>query len=477
MRRTSIYLQMFTMTMVLLLISFLITGTLLFGFMGSYLTSRYEKDLDNIARQVVDMTVYAGTNNSVSPELYTLNVNAVSRSTGTEVFVLNANGEVVLTTIGSFSGTIRETYTKDFLKGKTATYRGTLDGVFSTDVLTVARPIVYMEKVAGGVLVSIPTPEVTSIRSEILKIFICNVVLVALISAICIYFLSKRITKPLAKLSEAARLIASGDLKKRVFIDADNEIGELGETFNYMAESIDELETMRSSFIANVSHDLRTPMTTIIGFIQGIMDGTIPEEKQNWYLSIVLDESKRLSRIVTDLLDLSKLEQGSFQIEKRAFDLNELVRLNIIKFEKRITEKNIRLTVGFEKEHLYVLADKDAIQRVLTNLLDNAIKFTPEDGYIDVHAGEKDGHAYLSLENSGAGIEKKELLHIFDRFYKTDKSRSKDKSGAGLGLYIVKSIIKAHGEKIWAESEPGEFTRFTFTLKPSGENDKKTEEA
>ena len=229
---------------------------------------------------------------------------------------------------------------------------------------------------------------------------------------------------------------------------------------------------MRSSFIANVSHDLRTPMTTIIGFVEGIMDGTIPEEKRQWYLSIVLDESRRLSRIVTDLLDLSKLEQGSFNIEPREFDINELMRLSIIKFEKRITEKNISLTVGFETENMRVDADKDAIQRVITNLFDNAIKFTPEGGFIDVNTGVKDGSAYVSIQNSGLGIEKKDLMHIFDRFYKSDKSRSLDKNGAGLGLYIVKSIIQAHGERVWAESEPGEFTRFSFTLAKANEKKK-----
>ncbi len=309
-------------------------------------------------------------------------------------------------------------------------------------------------------------------RIEVLKIFVFNVAFVAVFVAIFVYLISKRITKPLSELTSAAKSIAGGDFKRRVNIDTENEFSELGDTFNNMADSIEQLENMRSSFIANVSHDLRTPMTTIIGFVEGIMDGTIPEEKRQWYLSIVLDESRRLSRIVTDLLDLSKLEQGSFNIEPREFDINELMRLSIIKFEKRITEKNISLTVGFETENMRVDADKDAIQRVITNLFDNAIKFTPEGGFIDVNTGVKDGSAYVSIQNSGLGIEKKDLMHIFDRFYKSDKSRSLDKNGAGLGLYIVKSIIQAHGERVWAESEPGEFTRFSFTLARANEKKK-----
>ena len=355
-------------------------------------------------------------------------------------------------------------------------FHGTLGGIYPTSMLTVAEPILYQGKVVGGVFVSVPTPEITRIRTEILRIFLISVALVTVIAAISMYFLSKKITKPLSKLNAAAKNIADGNYSQRVEISTQNEISELVDTFNHMTESIEQLEHMRSSFIANVSHDLRTPMTTIIGFVEGILDGTIPEEKRAMYLGIVLDESKRLSRIVTDLLDLSKMEQGSFQIEKSSFDINELIRLTIIKAERRITDKEIQLTVGFSKDRLPVYADKDATARVLTNLLDNAIKFTQEKGFIDVQAGEKDGKAYVSVQNSGMGIEKKDLLHIFDRFYKTDKSRSKDKNGAGLGLYIVKSILQAHGERIWAESEPGEYTRFTFTLERAEEKRKQAEE-
>ncbi len=481
MRRKSIYIQLFTAVMALFAVGFVLTGTLLFNFMGSYLTSHQEKRLDNIARQMVDMTIYlAGAGQRLPADAYRMNINAVAESTGTEIIVLDGNGRSVVSSIEGFDGTLKEKYIEDILDGKGGTYRGSLDGVFKSEALTVARPIWYQGTVVGGVLVSIPTPEVTKMRMEVLKIFALNVAVVTVFVAFFVYFISKRITKPLSVLRDAAKSIAEGDFKRRVYIEADSELTELGETFNHMATSIEQLEHMRSSFIANVSHDLRTPMTTIIGFVEGILDGTIPQEKHAWYLSVVLDESKRLSRIVTDLLDLSKLEQGSFSIEKRDFDVNELLRLSIIKFEKRITEKRIQLTVGFESENLRVYADKDAVQRVVTNLFDNAIKFTPEGGFIDIQTGVKENRAFVSIQNSGAGIEKKDLMHIFDRFYKSDKSRSQDKNGAGLGLYIVKSILQAHGEKIWAESEPGAFTRFSFTLEQAAEkkklDEKKAEE-
>ena len=448
----------------------------MFGFTGRYLTSRREKELNHIAKEVIGTTVYAGINRGLSPELYALNINAIAQSTGTELFVLDANGELVITSVENFKGGIRKIFTKGVLAGHDLVFHGNLGGVFDTDMLTVARAIRYNNQVVGGVLVSVPTPEITGMRTEIIRILMLNMIFVMVVAALFVYVLSKRTTKPLSELNEAAKSIANGDLKKRVSVDAGAEVSELCDTFNQMAESIEQLEMMRSSFIANVSHDLRTPMTTIIGFVEGIIDGTIPEDKQKWYLSIVLDESKRLSRIVTDLLDLSKMEQGSFNIEKRSFDVSELIRLTVIKFEKRITEKNISLTVGFDAERLDVFADKDAISRVLTNLVDNALKFTQEGGFIDVQAGTKDGRVYVSVQNSGMGIEEKDLRHIFDRFYKTDKSRSKDKNGAGLGLYIVKSILQAHGESVWAESTPGEFTRFSFTLEKAEEKKKQAEE-
>ncbi len=476
MKRRSIFSQLFLATISVFVVSFIITGILLFGFLGKYLTVRYEKELTHTAEQVVNTTLrMADKPNGISAYGYTMYVESVASSTDTEIFVIDAEGTLIASSVSGYSGGIKREFTKDVLKGEKATYRGSVGGIFSADMISVACPIKYSDSIVGGVLVSAPIPEVSAMRFEILKIFIFNVLGVAVAAAFLAYVISRRITKPMLELSRAAKKIASGDFAQRVSVDAKNELGELGETFNNMAESIEQLENMRSSFISNVSHDLRTPMTTIIGFVEGIIDGTIPEEKHKWYLSIVLDESRRLSRIVTDLLDIGKLEQGNFKIEKREFDVNEIIRLNIIKFEKRITEKNIQLVVGFEGENLKVYADKDAISRVLTNLFDNAIKFTQNGGFIDINTGTKNGKAYFSIQNSGVGIDKKDLIHIFDRFYKSDKSRSLDKNGAGLGLYIVKSIIKAHGENVWAESEPDEFTRFSFTLEKAPEK-RQTEE-
>lgn len=449
--------------MVIFAVSSILLGVMSFGFLGSYFTEKNERKLKGIAKEVSEITVTLASSRT-SAEAYRLSVDSIATSTNTQIFVVDTNGVVVISSIEGYNGQLKEQFIRGMLSGKSEMFRAKINADTSTMMLAVTEPIYYSGEVVGGVLVSVPLPEITRTRAEVFKYFFWSICTAIVFVAVLVYFLAKKITKPLLRLSEVARSISNGNFKQRVEIDDIEELAQLGETFNEMAESIEVLEDTRNSFIANITHDLRTPMTTITGFVEGILDGTIPKERHEYYLSIVLDESKRLSRIVNDLLDISKLEQGSFNLELQNFDINELVRLNVIKFEKNITDKNIQLSVEFEKESLLVNADRDAISRVLTNLLDNAIKFTNEGGFIDIKVGAKEKIAYVSVQNSGLGIAEEERLHIFDRFYKTDKSRSLDKNGAGLGLYIVKNLIQAHGQRVWAESKQGEFARFSFTV-------------
>ncbi len=467
--KKSIFSQLFFYTMLVISLSLLVMGVLMYGLLGNYLAEYKEDDLTYVAESLADFTVkIAERNPSYAKENYQMNVDALSVSTETLIVVLNAKGEKMAVTSGYENVVIRPEFYSGVMQGQPMQHVGTLGGVFSTTTLTVGVPIQYDGITVGGVFVSLAMPEIHQLRTGIFTIFLFSGVLVFIVALLMVYTMSARITRPLKALNSASKAIANGQFERRVSLSEQNEIGELGDSFNKMAESLEHLEDMRSSFIANVSHDLRTPMTTISGFVGGILDGTIPPEKQDWYLSIVLDETKRLSRLVTDLLDVSKIEQGNYKPEVREFDINEMIRLTIIKSEKRITEKDIQLTVSFQSESQRVLADKDSIQRVLTNLLDNAIKFTEEGGFLDISTGETDKEKiFVSVQNSGIGIDQEDLIHIFDRFYKSDKSRSLDKKGTGLGLYIVKNIIMAHGETIWAESEPDDFTRFTFTLPPA----------
>ncbi len=475
MRKKSLYLKLFTFVLAIFLVSSILLGAMSFSLLGSYFNEKQERDLKSIAKEVTDITLSLAATH-VSGAVYGVSVKTLADATKTDIFVIDRRGAVVVSSIGNYNGTVKEKFSKGVLQGKSEIFREKISGEASVTMLAVSEPIKHNGEVVGGVIVSVPLHEIAMARGEVFKYFFWSICVAVVFMIVMVYFLAKKITKPILRLNNAAKSISKGNFKQRVEIDEIEELGELGETFNEMAESIEAFEATRNSFLANISHDLRTPMTTITGFVEGILDGTIPKEKHEWYLSIVLDESRRLSRIVNDLLDISKLEQGSFNLEMQSFDVNELVRLTVIKSEKRITDKNIQLSVEFEKESLLVKADKDAISRVFTNLLDNAIKFTNEAGFIDIRVGVKNQKAYVSVQNSGHGIAEEELRHIFDRFYKTDKSRSLDKNGAGLGLYIVKSIMQAHGQRVWAESELSEFARFSFTLDLADDKKQNTEE-
>ena len=279
-----------------------------------------------------------------------------------------------------------------------------------------------------------------------------------------VYIFSLKISNPLKQINEAAKKIAKGEFKDRLIITSQDEVGQLSNSFNEMAVALSSLEEMRRDFIANVSHELRTPMTSILGFLNGIIDETIPLNKHKEYLTIVVEEVNRLNRLVTDLLDLAKMEAGQVSLNLKIFDINELIRRCIIKLESIIVEKNIDIETYFDEESIQVYADIDSIERVLTNLLHNAVKFTLENGKIILRTEIVKDKINISIEDDGLGIEKNEIDNIWERFYKSDKARTKVKGGTGLGLAIVKNIINEHKQEIWIESEIQVGSKFTFTL-------------
>lgn len=300
---------------------------------------------------------------------------------------------------------------------------------------------------------------------ELSKTIITSALLVLLATMIAAYFITARTTEPLREMNSAARKFAAGQFDARVKVRGRDEVSELAEAFNQMAESLENLETMRNSFIANVSHDLRTPMTTIAGFIDGIRDNVIPPEEQDHYLEIVSKEIQRLSRLVSTLLELSRIQAGDRKFVMKPFDICEMARLILISFERQIDQK--RLDVSFETttDRITVNADHDAIYQVFYNLCHNAVKFSDEGGALRVRIVELKGKKLeIRVFNEGQGIPQADLPMVFERFYKSDKSRGLDKSGVGLGLFISKTIINAHGETIRVESEYGKNCEFIFTL-------------
>lgn len=353
----------------------------------------------------------------------------------------------------------------DTLKGKIVTKEGVFKEKFNEPMLTVMYPIVIYNQCVGAVILNTPVTDIKNALKKIYNFIWFSAILAIGISTLIIYYFSQGILiKPLYEINKTAREISGGEFEKRVAISSRDEIGQLAESFNYMADTLQNLENMRREFIANISHELRSPITSIRGFIEGILDGTIPEDKHKYYLSIVLDESKRLTRLISDVLDLSRLESGEFSLKMDTFELNELIRVTIIRFENEIESKKLNVDVVLTGDNMYVIGDRDRIGQVISNFVDNAIKFTGQGGSISIKTKLSGKKITVSVGDTGAGIPEDELKLIWDRFHMVDKSRT-TKKGTGLGLSIARQIINQHGEKIWAESKEGSGSTFSFTLK------------
>ena len=345
-------------------------------------------------------------------------------------------------------------------------HHGNLGGYTNENHIACAKEIEGKDGRTLGYVISLSsTARENNLISRTRRAVINSSVWVMLAAVIAIYFITERIIHPLRSMTSAAKEFAKGNFESRVVVNGDDEVAALGNAFNNMAESLGNLEKMRNSFLANISHDLRTPMTTISGFIDGINSGAIPPEKHEYYLGVISAEVHRLSRLVSQILDISRLESGDRKFTFEDFDVAEVARLILISFEKKIDDKRLDVEFDVENDSMPVHADKDAIYQVLYNLCHNAIKFSNEGGKFRISMLHKDGKVLISVFDEGQVIPEEDLPLIFDRFYKSDKSRGLDRSGVGLGLYICKTIIDAHGEEISVESRIGFGTEFRFTLK------------
>ena len=344
------------------------------------------------------------------------------------------------------------------------------DGFFNASRLNFVYPV--EENVSGDntpvgfIILTSDAIGMSRIFEKIIKIVIIASLWVFFAAIIIVYFITNRITTPVKQISKAVRSYAKGNFDVRIPIKSEDEIGELARAFNNMASDLSKLEKTKNTFFSSVSHDLKTPMTSIQGFIEGILDGTIPEEKQSYYLGIVLEEVKRLTRLVNSLLDITRMQSGSVKLSPEKFDVCEMARLILISFGEKIDELKLDVEFNCDDDPSNVFADKDAIHQVLYNIISNALKFTPEGGKLKIDiTKEKANEKYIvSVYNSGIGIKEEELPFVFDSFYKADSSRGLDKTGTGLGMFIAKSKIEAHGEKIGVESEYEKYCRFHFTL-------------
>lgn len=429
-------------------------------------TVRYTKkekalELNQIASMVNDMTEQYRDNGY----LYQYTINQLAEYAGVTIVVTDPNGKVynISATDAQFPDIIDTQGYSDVLSGR-ATYRtGAFNRVMKFNTFSVAAPFTVGGTVQGIIFV-ITKNEIMS--AELVSVIYRNLVSVAvaiLFAFIASYFISRSLIKPLRKMKDGAREIALGRYNKIECTTRINEYTDMIEAFNKMSAELEKQETARSDFIANISHDLRTPLTTIMGYVRGIMDGAIPEEIQNQYLGVALSEAERMTHMIENNLDLSKYESGNFVPNMSEFNLNEIVRSIVISMEKRIREKGIVIQFKYEKPENIVEADESAIYRVIQNLLDNALKFAAINSDIEISIKNKNNLAYCSIKNYGSSISEEEQRYIWDRYYKADSSRSFHKTGSGLGLYIVKSIINQHNQYISIKSDENS-VEFEFTL-------------
>lgn len=343
---------------------------------------------------------------------------------------------------------------------------GAVAGLFDQSHICYAVPILDESgENRGAVLASASGMSLVVLLDKMIKTIIVSSIWVMVATLIAVYFITEMVIGPLREMSKASKRFASGDFGVRVPVHGNDEVAELAAAFNQMATSLDNMESTRNTFMANVAHDLRTPMTTISGFIDNILVGAIPQEEQGYYLGLIKEEVRRLSRLVSSLLDITRLQAGDRKFTKTSFDICELARLILISFEQKINEKKLDVSFECENDRMIAEADRDAVYQILYNICDNAVKFSSVGGSyrISIRSYEKK-KLLVSVYNEGEGISPQDLPYVFERFYKADKSRGIDKSGVGLGMYIAKTILDAHEEKIWVESTAGQGCEFFFTL-------------
>ncbi len=388
---------------------------------------------------------------------------------GAGILMVNTDGVVVLASPGLDEMMIGQSFAFQDLvegvkEGNIVSTETKATALFEVPTLVVGYPLSVGKMV--GIFMCRPMPEMEQSLYQMYQVGIASIFIVFLFAVVVSYVTSKRMTRPIKNMNEAAKVIASGNFEHRVEITSNDEFGELAKSFNHMAESLQNNDKTRRDFIANVSHDLRSPLTSMQGFLTAMLDGTVPAEKQEKYLHIVLEETLRLSRLTEGIVDLSRAESSKIILDESDFDLNELIRDNINLLEPQLNEKNAVIKAILADQITMVHGDIDKISRVIQNLLSNAVKFSSVGGLIEVETTKTDRKKVLvSIKDFGVGISQEDQKYIFDRFYKADQTRNQDMQGSGIGLAIVREFLQAHNEGITVKSVAGEGSTFVFSLK------------
>ena len=458
----------------LLLTALLLVGAFFQMLVKNYLNTQALSGLENDARAISALAAAYYAEDSLSDKDFFVNLSVASQVSDADAIIFDRTGSLILCSESPFGCEHRgwklsDTYVQQVASSGIVKDTGVTSALYNDARYVVSVPIYdnNSNTCVGVVMVSSPMQSTLTVLNRLADIYLWVSVLVIVAAVLIMTVFARHQSRPLREMAQVASAFGHGDLTARVKVNNTytQEVEELALAFNNMASSLQKSEYQRQEFVANVSHELKTPMTTIGGYVDGILDGTIPPERQRHYMQIVSDETKRLSRLVRSMLDISRLQdQGGFPEEQKTrFDLEECAGQVLITFEQKITAKDLHVEVDMPEHPVYTMANQDSITQVLYNLLDNAVKFCPESGTLGLQIKEGSNKCYISVSNDGETIPADELPLVFDRFHKLDKSRSQNRDGWGLGLYIVKTIVCSHGEDISVSSAGGK-TVFTFTL-------------
>ena len=472
-----LYWRQLSLTVGMVMLTLFLLGTSFFSLSYNYAKSQKSEELLTKARVMGQLSVsYLENGRYLDMEVLQSDPDfrqlASFAATVSDVhfMICDKEGHVLLTTDKSLEGrvvTMPESMTREIVEDGSTSRRDDLDGLYDSNRFVVGVPAVNpdTQEIVGVVYGVSSTDSLDSMWQGFIGLFFMTAFVVLMISFMASSVTTMRQVQPIREMVQATRRYAEGDFDIRMYdYGRKDEIGELAASFNAMADSLQQTERQRREFIANISHELKTPMTTIAGYTDGILDGTIAPENERQYLQIISDESRRLSRLVRRMLDVSQLQAMDPLRNGSHFDICESMRRVLISMEKKINDRHLDVDADIPEEPILVLGDNDMITQVIYNLLENAAKFATHGSTLYLGVAAIDGKARVTVRNVGETISPEELPLLFERFHKSDKSRSEDKDGVGLGLYIVKTILEQHKEKIYVTSENG-VTTFSFSLR------------
>ncbi len=457
------FIIVFSLSIMMLILSFVL---------NNYIAKSKHSTLISCCDEISDYAKETADDKGLDFESFSKMVSSIKGVSDADVFITDNNKNVIVCGCeewqrdGNCMHSVADISVDDISENNDNGKIGLSDlGIYKNPHYVAVKPIYNsLGRKIGEVYSTASVSTVSNLLSTVVRLYLFSAVLPIILMFLSIYTMMYKLTKPLKLMSEASKAMARGDFSKRIPVMSDDEIGELSMSFNMMTNNLAQLEGMRKSFVANVSHELKTPMTTIGGFIDGILDGTIEQEKQEYYLGIVSDEVKRLSRLVQSMLSMAKLESGEFVLKPELFDLREMIYTIVIGQEQRIEKSELEIEGLDELQSISINADKDLIYQVIYNLVDNAVKFNEQKGKISFSLKKDAKKALFIISNTGKGIPERDLPFVFERFYKVDKSRSASKNSTGLGLYIVKTIVTAHGGNITVSGRENGVTSFTVAL-------------